>query len=221
MAALSFWGGKMDQLLPRSYDEWLEFFQLLVLFVAAVAALAQIEIMRRVSSKRSTLELLSDAERDRDVIAQRGRFLELRNDREISLSRWAELRENELERKRFIEKRIGTSPSAGKDETKTAKWVEQSKNIEKEIFENNEAIRYVLNRHEMLAIAIDLGAVSEKMVKRYQRGIIITDWNRAKEYIEMIRKYGSAPSAYIEFQSLALKWERDLLRQDMRKRRIR
>lgn len=193
----------------------LELMQLAVISAAAVFAYLQVKGVRETSSRRSTIEFIRETENDNDVIMQRARFLKLRNSRHNHLAQWIDLQQDREFKLDYIANLCAERTFSAEDEKQ--QYVEQ---LEAEIRDNNEAIRGVLNRYEILAIGIFTRSLDEEMVKRFQRTTMITDWNKTKEYIEKLRTFTNSPHTFIEFQKLAVQWEAQVLEQDMRQREI-
>lgn len=72
----------------------------------------------------------------------------------------------------------------------------------------DEAVKVALylSHCEFVAVAIQEGAMDEKMYKKWQRTNYVTTWRDAEAYITARRKNKSHPSMYENFEALAKKW---------------
>ncbi len=72
-----------------------------------------------------------------------------------------------------------------------------------------QAIRTVLNIHELIAVAINEGVIDERVYRRWYNRGFISDYNEMVGYIKAVRAWRQNPTIYKEFETLALRWEGD------------
>ena len=68
------------------------------------------------------------------------------------------------------------------------------------------SINMYLNHCELVAVAIDSGALDEEMYKMADQSPYVQAWDRSKEYIQHARSAKSQPSMFEHFEALAKKW---------------
>ena len=69
-------------------------------------------------------------------------------------------------------------------------------------------VRLVLNDYELKAIAVQSGIFDLAILKKFERGTTIRDWDRAASFIHKLRLEIDNPFIYYEFESLAT-WMRE------------
>ena len=73
-------------------------------------------------------------------------------------------------------------------------------------FQDRLLVSAVLNHFEMVAVAIENGAFSEKIYKDWRRTPYVDAWAKAAPYITARRDRKKQPTAYEHFEELAKKW---------------
>jgi hypothetical protein len=72
-----------------------------------------------------------------------------------------------------------------------------------------QAIRKILNLHELTAVAIQEGVIDECVYRRWFNTTYKKDYAATVSYIEKARVTYENPCAFIEFERLSKKWEAD------------
>lgn len=72
-----------------------------------------------------------------------------------------------------------------------------------------EAIRKVLNIHELTAVAVEEGVIDERVYRRWNNTTVKDDYKATRDFIERLRETRSSPNAYCEFERLAKAWSED------------
>lgn len=70
-----------------------------------------------------------------------------------------------------------------------------------------DAIRNVVNDHELTAIAIKNNVLDEGFIRNWHRSAVVADFARMKPYILEVRRLADNPLIFIEFERLANKWD--------------
>lgn len=81
-----------------------------------------------------------------------------------------------------------------------------------------DAIRNVVNDHELTAIAIKNNVLDEGFIKNWHRSAVVADFTRMKPYILEIRRLADNPLIFIEFERLANKWEIEIANERIAKK---
>ncbi len=68
------------------------------------------------------------------------------------------------------------------------------------------SINMYLNHCELVAVAIDSGALDEEMYKKANQSLYVQAWDRSKEYIQHARAAKSQPTMFEHFEILAKRW---------------
>ncbi len=68
------------------------------------------------------------------------------------------------------------------------------------------SINMYLNHCELVAVAIDSGALDEEMYKKANQSLYVQAWDRSKEYIQHARAAKSQPTMFERFEILAKRW---------------
>ncbi len=133
-------------------------------------------------------------------------YLAIRDDKNDKLSNYA----NNDFRETFI--RAQTKQDVLDPERATPELAQRIRDARDLFDARRSAIYAVLNRYETFAIGIDERALDEQMYRRWWRTSLIRDWYSLKGTIDAIR--GTGPRSYVEFQSLAQKWESETVKED-------
>jgi hypothetical protein len=75
--------------------------------------------------------------------------------------------------------------------------------------EEAQALRKILNIHELTAVAIGEGVIDECVYRRWFNATYIGDYEATKGYIGEARKTHSNPLAFSEFEKMATRWKDD------------
>lgn len=75
-----------------------------------------------------------------------------------------------------------------------------------------EDIRYILNHYERLSVGLQSGIYDENMLKKSQYTIITRTYEWAKPFMEGVRDRANSPTAFQEFEWLALRWCKNKLK---------
>ena len=70
----------------------------------------------------------------------------------------------------------------------------------------NQTIRAVLNRYELVAIGIKVKTVDESSYKDWFRSTLVADWRACKPYLTELRRLRRNPKIFCELEALAKKW---------------
>lgn len=139
--------------------------------MSAIAAFILILSARANGRKRNTMDLILHQESDRDLIAERSAFNDLK---------------------------LGT-----------VKLVTFAK-ADKRGSDQTQAIRKVLNLHELTAVAIEEGVIDERVYRRWFNTTFIKDFEATEAYITEARKTYENPKAFCEFERIARRWKADV-----------
>lgn len=63
-----------------------------------------------------------------------------------------------------------------------------------------------LDHCELTAVAIDTGAMDEKMYMQFNRSAYVQAWDRTKEFIQAARTRKNQPTLFEHFEALAKRW---------------
>lgn len=87
-----------------------------------------------------------------------------------------------------------------------------SGNCDEDMKDQKAAIFHVLNQYEKLAVGINNGIYSEKVVKESSAGTIIHLYSVTKPLIDVCRTTSSRPTIWQEIEILAKKWDKKPLK---------
>ncbi|TMM47160.1 DUF4760 domain-containing protein [Qipengyuania marisflavi] len=72
---------------------------------------------------------------------------------------------------------------------------------------NFEAIRTVLNIHELTSVSICEGVIDERVYRSWFNTAMISDFEATEAFIKEIRRNRDAPKAFCEFEAMARRWK--------------
>lgn len=73
-----------------------------------------------------------------------------------------------------------------------------------------EAIRKVLNIHELTAVAVEEGVIDERVYRRWNNSTVQNDYKATRDFIDRLRETRNTANAYCEFERLAKAWAEDV-----------
>jgi Domain of unknown function (DUF4760) len=150
-------------------------------WLAAVIALWGVISQRAITRRQLTIQLMAQAEADRDLIAARTRFTRITQNPAYLVG----LAEAE-------------KPAEGSgDKSEAPKTLERD--------EDAQAIRLIFNHYELVAIGIQRGIIDFELYKRFTESIVLRDWERAAPLIYQLRRTYSQPTMYHEVEEL-VRW---------------
>lgn len=79
--------------------------------------------------------------------------------------------------------------------------------------EEADNVRYVLNHFEAVSVGIGAGIYDEAMLKKSWCTIILTTFERSQPFISEIRRVQQKATILQEFEWLALRWQKNPLKQ--------
>lgn len=193
--------------------------QAVVFIVTALYARRQLYETRAISARTNTLQLIFEEHRDSTVANHRAIYRDVRDDERERIESYFDAKEykkktrDDWEAKRASGeikirgfRRAKNKPSA-MHKIVEREWRKYWRPKVKLWTERRKAVTAVLNRYEAFAIGVEKGAVDEEMYKRWWKTTLIEDWYVFRPLI--IRLQDRNPRAYIEFQSLAEKWQKE------------
>ncbi|SDG34267.1 DUF4760 domain-containing protein [Pelagibacterium luteolum] len=69
-------------------------------------------------------------------------------------------------------------------------------------------IAAILNDYEIVSIGVLKGVMDEKMMKRFYRSTVISDYDKIKPFIDEVRRVDNNQKLFSEFETLAERWRR-------------
>ncbi len=199
--------------------------QALIFLIGALYAHRQLHATRAISARTNTLQLIFEEHRDSTVANHRAIFRSVRDDDSGRLEDYADLKEYKQKIREKWEatqaakalavvhlRPTGEVDALAAVETsntpnKEGEWQAHWQPLEKDWVEKRKAVSAVLNRYESFAIGIGAKAIDEEMYKLWWRTTLIDDWYVFRPLILKLQERN--PRAYIEFQAIAEKWQKE------------
>ena len=79
--------------------------------------------------------------------------------------------------------------------------------LDRRASEDFEAIRKVLNIHELTAVNISEGVIDERVYRSWFNTAVISDFEATESFIKEVRRNRDAPKAFCEFECIAKRWK--------------
>lgn len=149
------------------------------------------------TAKRTTLDRIFEEHVDGEVVAYRKLYLELRDELKSDFSLFADST-SDLDEYIIAEQK--KHPGLTR-ESSTKAWRD-----------SQTAVKAVMNRYEAFAVGINAKAINEEMYKKWWKTSLIRDWYTLYPLIAKLRR--KIPRAYVEFQTLAQRWEKQDIREN-------
>lgn len=225
-------GGNADR--AEATQAFVLIFQTIVIVAGALYARQQLHATRAISARTNTLQLIFEEHRDRTVADYRAIYRDVRDDEHDRMENYFDFKEYrqkiraDWDEKRasgiirvVVTKEAPTDPEEAREAQKDvneaaasamhalieAAWADYWKPIAERWVERRKAVSAVLNRYEAFAIGIEKGAVDEEMYRLWWKTNLIEDWYVFRPLINKLQQRN--PRAYLEFQSLAERWQKE------------
>lgn len=204
----------LDEQTSRAWMLAATITQTIVLIASVLYAAMLYSATHRTAAQKNTLEKIFEEHGDEDVVKQRLKYRQIRDDASDRLSNYAgdvkAFRKKKWEEFQ-TEQRTATYDSDGERKEAEIRQHTKIQKLEDEWLGRQVAVQGVLNRYETFAIGIRAKAIDESMYRLWWKTQLIKDWHASRELILELQKVN--PNAYIEFSALAQKWEREDLTQ--------
>lgn len=201
--------------------------QTLILLAGAVYADRQLRAARSIAARTNTLTKIFDEHTDTTVVDARHVYRTIRDANPDRLKDYADIRDYRRETKEKWIERVGaphlhvhifTLPGVDGDDVIVAAeyenieasekaWKRVWRHLEKDWWDKRKAVAAVLNRYEAFAIGVEAKAIDERMYKQWWKTQLIEDWYFLRPLIKKLQSKN--PRAYIAFQSLSERWQKD------------
>ncbi|WP_051881436.1 DUF4760 domain-containing protein [Parvularcula oceani] len=169
--------------------------------VSAILALVLILSNRANTKRTNTLHFILQTEADKDIIRARERFIDIIRSGRKSNTYLAGPDAGSSQKDAYPAKR-GWGPGRKDREGKLSEEDEERR-------DDRLAIDKILNVHELTAVAIQEGALDERVFRRWYNKAYIRDYESMTGYIEAIRINRQNPAIFKELEALAKAWKED------------
>lgn len=211
-------GGNADR--AEATQAFVLIVQTAIIVFGALYARQQVLSARTTSARTNTLQLIFEEHRDSTVSGHRAIYREMRDDQSDRVENYFDLKEFKAKIRAVWDERrlrgeikilfngveidIRQAPGDEVEREWRAYW---DKHHKEKWAERRTAVSAVLNRYEAFAIGVEARAVDEDMYKKWWKTTLVEDWYVFRPLILKLQERN--PRAYIEFQTLAERWQKE------------
>lgn len=204
------WAFVSSEFLERreTYQAAAAVIETIIVGVAAIVAWLAYKAAMKTAAKQRTIELVFQDHTDGEVLANRRKFRDIKNDQRDRVSNYV-LPSSEADYLRSCIVAKSLDPEAY--DYKAAANQADLKTWRDEFSARRSAILAVFNRYETFAIGINEDAIDEALYKRWWKSTLISDWHAARDAVEKLRQSQGMPNLFIEFERLAQAWDAEVI----------